>query len=164
MRLDQREIERYASMAKAAGMSYGRFAATYSQDKSQPKPNVKLPIKETPAAKRKRKWAAGELSKLIQSDQDIKGKWPDILRLARQKQGLTQYQAAELLGLNRPAIKYWETGKITQFRFPLSRLAQVYEIGVGELARLYEQSAEDGEALRKLKQEQIEQMLEGMGQ
>lgn len=56
------------------------------------------------------------------------------LRLAREQAGLSQAQVARLLGLHRPAITEVEAGRRSVTAEELTKLAEIYGVGVSWLA------------------------------
>lgn len=56
------------------------------------------------------------------------------LRLARQQAGLSQGQVAKLLGLHRPSVSEMEAGRRNVTIEEMSRLAQMYGVGMSWLA------------------------------
>lgn len=53
-----------------------------------------------------------------------------LLRAARQRAGLSQYAAANRLGVLPSVVSRWESGQRTPEMGTLTRLADLYDIGV----------------------------------
>ncbi len=55
------------------------------------------------------------------------------LRMLREKQGLSQRQVAEVLGLDRSTYTYYETGKTEPSLQTLRRLVALYQVTADDL-------------------------------
>jgi transcriptional regulator with XRE-family HTH domain len=62
----------------------------------------------------------------------------DLIKTSRIAKGYTQHQLADLCGVTRQAVYYWESGAREPSVAMMFRLAKILDIDLGEIADAYD--------------------------